>query len=295
MSAVRHDRPGSRPAGTTAPVKNVFTVDVEDWYHLKIDAIETWGSHERRVHLGTDRLLEMMARHGVRGTFFVLAYVAETTPDVVKRIAAAGHEIASHGYNHQLVYRQTERGFEEDLKRSLGLIGDVTGIGVEGYRASSFSASPKTPWFWDVLARNGITWDSSTFPVLNAFYGGMKVPARPHLRPGHDIVEIPIAPVSVGGLPVPFSGGFYFRLHPSRFLDWSRDRLNARGQPAIYYVHPWEFDPDQPRMDLAPHWRFFRYHRMSAMPSMTERALAAGSFETMGDVAARIRAGHAGR
>jgi polysaccharide deacetylase family protein (PEP-CTERM system associated) len=290
VNAGREDRARVVTPAARDRVKNVFTVDVEDWYHLKIDAMETWAEHERRVHIGTDRLLEMLERHGVRGTFFVLAYVAETTPEVVKRIVAAGHEIASHGYNHQLVYKQTERGFEEDLKRSLGLLGDLAGAAVQGYRASSFSVSPKTPWFWDVLTRNGITWDSSTFPVLNAFYGGMKVPSQPHLRPGHDIVEIPIAPVSVGGLLIPFSGGFYFRLHASRFLDWSRARLNAAGQPAIYYVHPWEYDLEQPRMDLPPHWRFFRYHRMAAMPQVTARALSAGAFETMGDLAARTRA-----
>jgi len=270
-------------------VRNVFTVDVEDWYHLKIDAIDTWGSHERRVHVGVDRLLAMMDRHGVTGTFFVLAYVAETTPDVVKRIAAAGHEIASHGYNHQLVYKQTERGFEEDLKRSIGLIGDLTGKPVEGYRASSFSASPKTPWFWDVLARNGITWDSSTFPVLNAFYGGLKVDPAPHMWPTHDIVEIPIAPVPVAGVPVPFSGGFYFRLHAASFLENAERKLNAAGRSAIYYVHPWEYDLDQPRMDLPPHWRFFRYHRLPAMTTVTERTLARGAFRTMGDVAAEVR------
>jgi polysaccharide deacetylase family protein (PEP-CTERM system associated) len=271
------------------PVKNVFTVDVEDWYHLKIDAIETWGSHERRVHIGVDLLLEMMARHGVRGTFFVLAYVAETSPEVVDRIVAAGHEIASHGYNHQLIYKQTERQFEEDLKRSIGLLGDRTGEAIRGYRASSFSVSPKTPWFWDVLARNGITWDSSTFPVLNAFYGGLKVPPFPHKWPDHDIVEIPISPVPVAGIPVPFSGGFYLRLHTSGFLQWAEGRVNRAGHPSIYYVHPWEYDREQPRMDLSPHWKFFRYHRMGAMAEVTERALERNQFETMGELAERVR------
>jgi hypothetical protein len=117
----------------------------------------------------------------------------------------------------------------------------------------------------------------------------MNVPPWPHLRPGHDIVEIPIAPVNVGPVPVPFSGGFYFRLHAGRFIEWSRERLNRSGRPAIYYVHPWEYDPDQPRMELPPHWRFFRYHRLAAMPVVTEQTLASGSFETMGELAARVR------
>jgi polysaccharide deacetylase family protein (PEP-CTERM system associated) len=271
------------------PVRNVFTVDVEDWYHLKIDAIDTWRDHERRVHIGVDRLLEMMARHRVRGTFFVLGYVAETSPEVVDRIVAAGHEVASHGYNHKFVYRQTEQQFEEDLKRSLGLLGDRTGALVPGYRASSFSVSPRTPWFWDVLERNGITWDSSTFPVMNGLYGGVKVPPYPHRLNHHDIVEIPIAPVSIAGVPVPFSGGFYFRLHSAGFLKWAERRVNRGGHPSIYYVHPWEYDVEQPRMSLPPHWRFFRYHRMAVMADVTERALQRGGFETMGEVAERVR------
>jgi polysaccharide deacetylase family protein (PEP-CTERM system associated) len=272
-----------------SPVKNVFSVDVEDWYHLKIDAIETWGDHERRVHVGTDKLLAMLARHNIKGTFFVLSYVAETTPDVVRRIVEQGHEIASHGYNHQLVYRQTESQFEEDLKRSLGVLGELAGQPVRGYRASSFSVSPKTPWFWDVLARNGLTWDSSTFPVLNAFYGGLKVSPKPHMVTSHDIVEIPIAPVGVAGCPVPFSGGFYFRLHSLAFLEWAERQLNKAGRPAIYYVHPWEYDPGQPHMDLPPHWRFFRYHRLAAMERATERVLARGAFQTMGELAREVR------
>lgn len=280
---------------TTVPppggVSNVFTVDIEDWYHLKVDEPNTWGDHERWVHVGTDRILEILDRRGVRATFFVLAYVAETTPDVVRRIAAAGHEIASHGYNHQLVYRQSEAQFEEDLKRSLGLLSDITGQPVRGYRASSFSVSPRTPWFWDILTRHGITWDSSTFPVSNPFYGGLRVDPRPHRRPGHDLVEIPVAPVSILGLPTPFSGGFYFRLHPAWFIRWAERRLNDQGRPTIYYVHPWEYIPEQPRMSLAPHWRFFRYFRLDAMARVTDQVLARGQWETMGQIAARLTPG----
>lgn len=266
---------------------NVFTIDVEDWYHLKIDEPHTWGGYERRVQVGTDILLEMLAARGITATCFVLAHVAETSPDVVRRIVAAGHEIASHGYNHQLVYRQTEAQFEEDLRRSIGLLEPLAGAPIRGYRASSFSVSPKTPWFWDVLARNGITWDSSVFPVKNPLYGGVDAPPEPHRRPGHDILEIPIAPVSVGGVAVPFAGGFYFRFHPTGFLRWATNRVNRAGRPVIYYVHPWEYDLAQPRMALPPHWRFFRYHRIDAMARATESVLDRGSFETMGALVAR--------
>jgi polysaccharide deacetylase family protein (PEP-CTERM system associated) len=292
---------------------NVFTIDVEDWYHLKIDEPHTWGGFERRTHVGTDILLEMLARRGIRATCFVLAHVAETTPDLVRRIAAAGHEIASHGYNHQLVYRQTEAQFEEDLRRSIGLLEPLAGAPIRGYRASSFSVSPKTPWFWDVLARNGIAWDSSVFPVKNPLYGGVDAPPEPHRRgrdgarsgvagaagvagrvPGHDILEIPIAPVSVGGLAVPFAGGFYFRFHSTAFLRWAANRVNRAGRPVIYYVHPWEYDLEQPRMALPPHWRFFRYHRLGAMARATEAVLDTGAFETMGALAARHEASPTG-
>lgn len=273
-----------------------FSIDVEDWYHFKIDQPETWNSHERRVAIGTDILLAMLDRHRVRATCFILAHVAETSPDVVKRIDAAGHEIASHGYNHQLIYRQTETQFEDDLKRSIGLIGNLTGRAPLGYRASSFSVSPKTPWFWDVLERNGIRWDSSVFPVRNPFYGGVTAPPVPHLRPGHDLIEIPITPVSVAGVGVPFSGGFYFRFHPAGFIRWSAAQLERQGRPAIYYVHPWEYDLAQPRMDLPPHWKFFRYHRLGAMLPVTDAVLSLGSFMTMGELAEQARAGlHASR
>jgi polysaccharide deacetylase family protein (PEP-CTERM system associated) len=285
---------------------NVFTIDVEDWYHLKIDEPHTWGGYERRTHVGTDILLTMLAARGITATCFVLAHVAETSPDVVRRIVAAGHEIASHGYNHQLVYRQTEAQFEEDLKRSIGLLEPLAGAPIRGYRASSFSVSPKTPWFWDVLARNGITWDSSVFPVRNPLYGGVEAPPEPHRRgaggewldspegsgaptrvSGHDLLEIPIAPVSVGGLAVPFAGGFYFRFHARPFLRWATRRVNRSGRPVIYYVHPWEYDLAQPRMALPPHWRFFRYHRLGVMAAATESVLDGGPFETMGALAAR--------
>lgn len=264
-----------------------FSIDVEDWYHFKIDQPETWNSHERRVAVGTDLLLDMLERHRVRATCFILAHVAETSPEVVRRIVAAGHEIASHGYNHQLIYRQTETQFEEDLKRSIGLIGDLSGLAPVGYRASSFSVSPKTPWFWDVLARNGIRWDSSVFPVKNPFYGGVEAPPVPHRRPGHDLIEIPITPANVLGVGVPFSGGFYFRFHPAGFIRRAADDLVRHGRPVIYYVHPWEYDLDQPRMDLPPHWRFFRYHRLPAMRTVTEEVLGSGSFVTMGELAER--------
>ncbi|HEX7880925.1 MAG TPA: polysaccharide deacetylase family protein [Candidatus Eisenbacteria bacterium] len=281
--------PGGPTGGAQPPVR-CFSIDVEDWYHFKIDAPETWNSHETRVHVGTDLLLEMLERRGVRATCFILAHVCETAPDLVRRIVAAGHEIASHGYNHQLIYRQTERQFDEDLKRSIGLIGDLAGKAPTGFRASSFSVSPKTPWFWDVLVRNGITWDSSVFPVKNPFYGGVSALPYPHRMPQHDLIEIPIAPAPVPGLGVPFSGGFYFRLHPMPFLRWGARALARQGRPVIYYVHPWEYDLAQPRMELPPHWRFFRYHRLAAMRPVTEAVLADGPFVTMGELAAQVPA-----
>jgi len=276
---------GDPPQLNTSSVVQCFSIDVEDWYHFKIDQQETWNSHERRVAIGTDFLLAMLERHHVRATCFILAHVAESSPEVVKRIVTAGHEIASHGYNHQLIHRQTEKQFEEDLKRSIGLIGDLSGQPPAGYRASSFSVSPKTPWFWDVLARNGIRWDSSVFPVSNPFYGGVAAPVVPHRRPGHDLIEIPITPVPVMGVGVPFSGGFYFRFHAAGFIRWAADELRRLGRPAIYYVHPWEYDLDQPRMELPPHWRFFRYHRLPAMREVTDTVLGSGRFLTMGELA----------
>ena len=127
--------------------------------------------------------------------------------------------------------------------------------------------------------------------MKNPFYGGVDAPPVPHRRPGHDLVEIPITPVPILGSGIPFSGGFYFRFHPARFIRWAADELERLGRPAIYYVHPWEYDLAQPRMELPPHWRFFRYHRLSAMSSVTDAVLASGPFMTMGELADQVRAG----
>lgn len=280
---------GLRPA-LTAPVRNVFTVDVEDWYHLKVDAADTWDAHENRVDRSTRLVLDLMAESGVRGTFFVLGYVADRNPDLVRAIADAGHEVACHGYWHQYVYRQTAADFEEDLKRGLGTLRDRTGQAIVGFRASSFSVSAKTPWVWEALVRNGVSYDSSTFPVLNFLYGGLPTPPEPHRMAGVDLVEIPVAPTPLLGVNIPFSGGFYLRLHPAAFIDRAERRLNRRGRPVIYYVHPWEYDLEQPRMPLSPIWTFFRYHRLSAMAPVTARILRRGAFQTMAELAASVRA-----
>lgn len=274
----------------TVPVRNVFTVDVEDWYHLKVDAPETWDAHENRVDRSTRLVMELMAERGVRGTFFVLGYVADRNPDLVREISAAGHEVACHGYWHQYVYRQTAADFEQDLKRALGTLRDLTGQPITGFRASSFSVSRKTPWVWEALARNGIDYDSSTFPVLNLLYGGLRIRPEPHRLNGFDLVEIPVAPTPILGVNIPFSGGFYLRAHPAAFIDRAERRLNRQGRPVIYYVHPWEYDLDQPRMPLSPLWTFFRYHRLGAMASVTARLLERGGFQTMADLAHSVRA-----
>lgn len=281
-------------AAAPAAVRNVFTVDVEDWYHLKVEAPGTWDAHENRVEVGTRIVLDLLARHGVRGTFFVLGYAADRNRDLVREISAAGHEIACHGYWHQYVYRQTAAEFEEDLKRSLGLLRDLTGQPIHGFRASSFSVSAKTPWFWEALVRHGVTYDSSTFPVKNFLYGGLATRPEPHLMPGLDLVEIPVVPTTLAGVNIPFSGGFYLRFHPRGFLDRAARRLNRNGHPVIYYVHPWEYDLAQPRMALNALWRFFRYHRLSAMAPVTDALLARGRFQTMSELADAVRAGNEG-
>lgn len=271
-------------------VRNIFTVDVEDWYHLKLDATDTWDAHENRVDRSTRTVLDLLAERGIRGTFFVLGYVADRNPGLVRDIAAAGHEVACHGYWHQYVYRQTAVEFEDDLKRALGTLREMTGQAITGFRASSFSVSDRTPWVWEALARNGITYDSSTFPVLNLLYGGMKTRPEPHRLEGFDLVEIPVAPSPILGVNVPFSGGFYLRFHAAAFIDRAERGLNRRGRPVIYYVHPWEYDLDQPRMSLSPLWKFFRYHRLGAMAPMTRRLLGRGAFQTMEELADRVRA-----
>lgn len=238
-------------------VVNAMTVDVEDYFQASVfDRVvprESWYERESRVVRNTHRLLECFHRHEVRGTFFILGWVAERFPSLVREIASCGHELASHGFHHQMVYTLTRDQFRDDVRQAKATIEDAGGCVVRGYRAPSFSIVRASLWALDVLIEEGHHYDASIFPIHHDRYGIPDAPRLPHVieRGPGTIVEVPASTTRIGPLNVPVAGGGYFRLAPYAFTHWSLARLNAAGERAIFYIHPWEVDPDQPRLPLS--------------------------------------------
>jgi polysaccharide deacetylase family protein (PEP-CTERM system associated) len=246
-----------------------MTIDVEDYFHVSaFDGViprQRWDTLESRVSANTDRLLEILGDSGVRGTFFVLGWVAERFPDLVRRIAGCGHEIASHGYGHRLVYDQTPDAFREDVRRAKALLEDAASTEVGGYRAPSYSITPRSLWAIDVLIEEGYWYDASIFPILHDRYGIPVSPRAPYRieRRAGTLVEVPGSTVRLGTYNLPIAGGGYFRLLPYAWARWGIGRLNQlEGQPAIFYLHPWEIDPDQPRLPTGTLSRFRHYRNL---------------------------------
>ena len=237
---------------------NAFSVDVEDWYQVAdFDAVvgfADWDRHESRVARNTDRILALCDEAGVRGTFFVLTWNAERHPEIVRRIAAAGHEIASHGYAHRLIYEQTPETFRDDITRAKATLEDITGTAVLGYRAPSTSVTPRSLWALDVLLDVGLRYDSSIFPIRDTLYGLPDADRFPHVirrRDDRELLEFPLATTRLFGRNVPLAGGGWLRVFPYRYTRWAMRRVNREGHPAVAFVHPWEVDPEQPRMRTA--------------------------------------------
>ena len=242
---------------------NAMTVDVEDWFQVQAFASTIsradWDSLPRRVVANTERFVAMFEAAGVHATFFVLGWVAERHPGLVRHIVAAGHELASHGYEHRLAHEQTEAAFREDVGSARRLLEDIGGVAVQGYRAPTFSINTRNPWAFDVLEQEGYRYSSSIFPVRHDLYGMPDAPRVPHrVRAG--LLEIPMTTVRLGGRNLPCSGGGYFRLLPYRVFRAGLARVNAReAMSGVFYTHPWEIDPGQPRVHAAPRMAQFRH------------------------------------
>jgi polysaccharide deacetylase family protein (PEP-CTERM system associated) len=239
-------------------VQNALSVDVEDWF--QVGAFETvidrkdWDSLECRVERNTDAVMALFAEAGIKATFFTLGWVAERYPALIQRIVDAGHEIGSHGYGHDRVFNFTPDQFAADLVRSRKLIEDAAGVAVTGYRAPSFSIDQRTPWAHEILAEQGYTYSSSVAPVKHDHYGWADAP-RFAFRPvaGSDFLEIPVTTAQLGPKRLAAGGGGFFRLLPYAFSRWAIRQVNDDEQrPAVIYFHPWEIDPDQPRVANAP-------------------------------------------
>lgn len=236
-------------------ILNALTVDVEEHFHVSAFARavrrDDWGGLESRVEANTERLLQLFADAGVRATFFVLGWVAERRPGLVRRIADGGHEVACHGWSHRLIYHQDPATFESETSRAKAVLEDHSGQTVRGYRAASYSITSESLWALDILAKLGFTYDSSIFPVHHDLYGIPGSRRWPHLlaTPGGDeIVEFPISTASLAGLRLPVAGGGYFRIYPYLVTRWGLRSINREGHPFVFYLHPWEIDPGQPRL-----------------------------------------------
>ncbi|WP_414696390.1 XrtA system polysaccharide deacetylase [Parasphingorhabdus sp.] len=257
---------------------NAMSVDIEDWF--QVGAFETvidrtdWDGLEHRVERNSHAVLDLFDETGIKATFFTLGWVAERYPKLMQRIVSAGHEVASHGYDHARVFTMTADQFRDDLDRSRKLLEDCTGQTVTGYRAPSFSIDARTPWAHEILAEQGYHYSSSVAPIRHDHYGWAGSP-RFAWKPvaGSDLIELPVTTVKVGNRIFAAGGGGFFRLLPYAFYDRAiRKMQKDDGRSAIFYFHPWEIDPDQPRVGNAPLKSKLRhYSRLGVMRSKLVR------------------------
>jgi polysaccharide deacetylase family protein (PEP-CTERM system associated) len=266
---------------------NALSIDVEDWFCANNIASviprERWGECPSRVVESTRCVLRILQERGTRATFFVLGWVAERSPHLVREIAAAGHEVASHGYSHRLLYDLSPEEFGEDLGRSLEILRNLTPGPVIGYRAPSFSIVERTRWALPILEAHGIRYDSSIFPVaLHPDYGIAGAPRTPH-RISSILWEFPPTVWPVLGANIPVGGGGYFRLLPYRMTEFALRRLNASGTSFMFYTHPWEFDPGQPRVPLSWSKRFRHYVNLTRTEERFRRLLLSFRFTTVSE------------
>ncbi len=278
-----------RNGALNAELLNAFTVDVEDYFHVtalsSAIARESWSLRELRVEDNIDRLLGILDEHDVHATFFVLGWLAERAPTLVRRIADGGHEIACHGFSHKLVYRQTPVEFREETIRAKNYLEDTIGHAVLGYRAASFSVTRDSLWALDVLIDLGFHYDSSIFPIHHDLYGLPGATPEPHhvsAPSGRTLAEFPMSAASFFGIQVPVSGGGYFRILPYWLTRAGLKQINERRErPFAFYLHPWELDPGQPRIRVGAFSRFRHYTNLSRCEARLQRVLADFTFTTM--------------
>jgi polysaccharide deacetylase family protein (PEP-CTERM system associated) len=280
--------PLAPPFRPVSEIVNAMTIDVEDYFHVSVfDGVvprAQWNSLETRVCANTERLLALFEAHRVQATFFVLGWVAERLPHLVPLIAAGGHEIASHGYAHRLIYDQTPAAFREDVRRAKGLLEGQAGAPVRGYRAPSYSVTPRSLWALDILIEQGYSYDSSIFPIRHDRYGIPLSPRHPFVleRHGRTLVEVPGSTTRIGPVNLPIGGGGYFRILPYGWTKWGIQRVNRlEGRPAIFYLHPWEIDPDQPTLRTSALGRFRHYRNLHDTERRLKRLLGDFRFGPM--------------
>ncbi|MFQ5756700.1 MAG: XrtA system polysaccharide deacetylase [Acidiferrobacterales bacterium] len=274
------------------PIKNALTVDVEDYFQVSAFASTInqydWDTYESRVEQNTYRLLDIFDERGCKGTFFVLGWVAERYPRLVQEISTRGHEIGCHGYCHELVYNQNPEVFREDTLRAKNILEDIMQTPVQGYRAASYSITERSTWALDSLVELGFVYDSSIFPIHHDRYGmpgSSRHPYRVQTPDGHSIAEFPMSTVELFKWRFPVSGGGYFRLFPYALSRRALKSINNKeGRPFIFYLHPWEIDPHQPRIGSGWLSRFRHYNNLHRCEERLTRLLCDFEFTTVKDI-----------
>lgn len=272
---------------TSKPATCAFTTDVEDYFQAeslrRFCPRESWDTFEDRTQANTERILSILDRQGVQGTFFVLGWTAERHPQLVRRIASMGHEVASHGYAHELIYRQSPQAFRDDVRKAKTILEDLIGQPVLGYRAPSYTIVKRTLWALPILAEEGYVYDSSVFPIKRRKYGMPGAPRGPFRHPVGDtgLVEFPLPALRLGPLRFPATGGAYVRLLPLGFQKWAIGRLLQENLPVVFNIHPWEMDPGQPVFPVGWRTRITHYTNQNKAAARVEALLQASDFHPL--------------
>jgi len=278
----------TRPGRSNGRPVNAMSVDVEDYF--QVSAFETatrredWGRFPSRVERNVDVILELFDNRNVKATFFTLGWIAEKYPEILRRIVDGGHEVASHGYHHTRVTEQTPTEFRADVRRTKALLEDLSGVPVRGYRAASFSIDSRTPWAFEILAEEGHAYSSSVYPIRHDLYGMPEAPRFAYYpESGKGLLEIPGTTVKILGHNIPCGGGGYFRLLPYTLVRWAMRRVNTLdAQSCVFYFHPWEIDPGQPRISGLPlKSRLRHYTNLGRMQPKLETVLSEFSWDRM--------------
>jgi polysaccharide deacetylase family protein (PEP-CTERM system associated) len=287
----RHE-PKARAASHQAPslprtASHIFSVDVEEYFHALALAPcaprSRWTSLPSRVEANTGIILDLLDRHNTKGTFFVVGWVAERCPQLVRRIAAAGHEVGCHSHWHRQVFTLSPDEFREDLRQSKSALEQVLGHRIQGYRAPGFSIIPGCEWAFDVMLEEGITYDSSLFPIVRPEYGYPNSPGDPYVirRPAGSLLELPLTTTRIAGVQFPAAGGAYLRQLPYALIHRAFSEYRARGVPGMFYVHPWEVDPGQPRLPVPLVSRLRHYRGLNGMLGRLDRLLGDFKFTSV--------------
>lgn len=269
-----------------------MSVDVEDYYQVSAFAksVDTndWEQHESRVVSNTHKLLDMFSEKNIKATFFVLGWVADREPELVKEIHRQGHEVASHGYSHQLIYNQSQKVFKEETIKSKKLLEDLIGEKVLGYRAASYSITKRNLWALDVLAEAGFVYDSSIFPIRHDRYGIADAKTIPHKLAtpnGGELIEFPLTTRRIAKMNIPVAGGGYFRLYPYFLTRHFLKAVNKKqDEQFVFYLHPWEVDPQQPRIEASWFSKFRHYNNLEKCESRLNNLIDDFPFATMKSV-----------